>query len=261
MGHWYRLTDGAPVHELPSKSKPGQMRPTTLRDARKLGLVPSVTGIIDVMDKPALRAWQVNQVLMAALTAPPKEVHQTETDWIRSIRDEARSESERAMNIGNAMHQALEDFVNGRQVVADHHWLLDAVQDALGDKRIDMMTMEPERTFANLAGFGGMVDLSGKDLDGVPVIIDYKSKDFDDESKKLHYLDQAIQLAAYANGIGFPLHEVRGINVYMSRTTPLVRLHEWRTAELRKGWSIFHHALRIWQIERDFLVRSVPCDT
>jgi len=48
----------------------GEPRPTTLRDARKLGLLPSVTNILNVIAKPELTAWLQEQAVMAALTLP-----------------------------------------------------------------------------------------------------------------------------------------------------------------------------------------------
>jgi hypothetical protein len=53
--HWYAL-DGKPVHTLPTKDGDG-VRPTTIRDARKMGLLPSVTNIISQWDKPQLTRW------------------------------------------------------------------------------------------------------------------------------------------------------------------------------------------------------------
>ena len=52
--HWYRR-DGEPLHSVPSAK--GEPRPTTLRDARKLGLLPSVTNVLGVIAKPELTAW------------------------------------------------------------------------------------------------------------------------------------------------------------------------------------------------------------
>jgi hypothetical protein len=63
--HWYDR-HGRPCYEV--MSKPGVMRPTTLRDARKLNLVPSVTNIIRCAAAPGLEIWKQQQVMMAALT-------------------------------------------------------------------------------------------------------------------------------------------------------------------------------------------------
>ena len=50
-GHWYDR-DGRPAYEQATKA--GGVRATDLRDARKLGLLPSVTTVLSVVDKAAL---------------------------------------------------------------------------------------------------------------------------------------------------------------------------------------------------------------
>ncbi len=81
-GHWYAL-DGSPCYTIVGRN--GRERPTTLRDARKLGLVPSVTGIIKMMAAPGLEAWKANELLMAALTAPAW-TGGSEAAWIAEIK-------------------------------------------------------------------------------------------------------------------------------------------------------------------------------
>ena len=65
--HWYQR-DGVPLHTVLSAK--GEPRPTTLRDARKLGLLPSVTNILGVIAKPGLTSWLQEQAVLAALTLP-----------------------------------------------------------------------------------------------------------------------------------------------------------------------------------------------
>ena len=65
--HWYRR-DGEPLHSVPSAK--GDPRPTTLRDARKLSLLPSVTNVLGVINKPELVEWKMTQAVLAALTLP-----------------------------------------------------------------------------------------------------------------------------------------------------------------------------------------------
>ena len=60
--------DGVPLHTVLSAK--GEPRPTTLRDARKLGLLPSVTNILSILSKPELTSWLQEQAVMAALTLP-----------------------------------------------------------------------------------------------------------------------------------------------------------------------------------------------
>ena len=52
-GHWY-TKDGTPAYTTMGKT--GE-RNTTLRDARKLGLLPSVTTIIGQLSKTGLNTW------------------------------------------------------------------------------------------------------------------------------------------------------------------------------------------------------------
>jgi len=68
--HWY-TREGVPMYTVEAKN--GNQRPTTLRDARALDLVPSVTTVLNVAAKPGLEAWKQRQLLLAALTLPRSE--------------------------------------------------------------------------------------------------------------------------------------------------------------------------------------------
>ena len=54
--HWY-LPDGTPFHEVIRADGNGT-RSTTLRDARKVNALPSVTNTLSVLAKPSLDAWK-----------------------------------------------------------------------------------------------------------------------------------------------------------------------------------------------------------
>ena len=62
-GHWYSK-DGSPRYTIEGKTG---VRATTLRDARKHDLVPSVTTILNLLAKPGLDNWKQEQVLLSAL--------------------------------------------------------------------------------------------------------------------------------------------------------------------------------------------------
>ena len=68
--HWY-TRGGDPMYQV--QAAKGGMRATTLRDARKLNLIPSVTTIMSCAAKPGLEAWKLNQMLLAALTLPRRD--------------------------------------------------------------------------------------------------------------------------------------------------------------------------------------------
>ena len=69
--HWY-LSSGEPYHEVVRADGNG-MRPVTLRDARKVNALPSVTNILSVLAKPGLDAWKQEQAILAALTLPQQD--------------------------------------------------------------------------------------------------------------------------------------------------------------------------------------------
>ena len=63
-GHWYDR-EGEPRYTIIGTN--GKERNTTLRDAKKEGYVPSVTTIIDILDKPSLNTWKINKALEASV--------------------------------------------------------------------------------------------------------------------------------------------------------------------------------------------------
>src|SRR6185369_4131065 len=62
-GHWYKAPSGEPFYSIGDRG-------VTLRDARKIGAVPSVTTVLQVIDKPALTNWLIEQAVLGALTLP-----------------------------------------------------------------------------------------------------------------------------------------------------------------------------------------------
>jgi len=94
--HWYKR-DGEPLHSVLSGR--GEPRPTTLRDARKLGLLPSVTNILGVINKPELVEWKMTQAVLAALTLPRLE-GEGEDAFARRVVDDAQSRVRTAAEFG-----------------------------------------------------------------------------------------------------------------------------------------------------------------
>ena len=91
--HWYTKT-GDSAYQVEAKN--GQMRATTLRDAKKLGLVPSVTTILGVAAKPALNTWLQTQVLLSALTLP-REPNEPEKDWLERVMADSKAQGRQAV--------------------------------------------------------------------------------------------------------------------------------------------------------------------
>ena len=114
--HWYTQA-GEPCHTINEyKSGLGYvMRNTTLRDARKMNLCPSVTSVLANIAKPALTNWMVDQGIMAALTMP-RIGGESEADYIKRIKDDSKQQAIRAAQEGSRIHQAIERSYNGLRV-------------------------------------------------------------------------------------------------------------------------------------------------
>ena len=236
--HWYDRA-GTPAYTVTAKS--GEQRATTLRDARKLNLVPSVTTILSVAAKPALEAWKLNQMMYACLTLPKVE-GETEERFIERIIKDSKEQAKKAAERGTTIHGALESFFEG-VYLADFMDYQNGVDKGLIDT-FGTPTWATEKSFAHELGFGGKVDLHSKDGSGL--VVDFKTKEFKDPSKVEAYDDQLLQLASYRVGLGIP--NARCANVYVSVTDPgLVKVIEWSEEELQRGWTMFQALLNYWQ--------------
>jgi hypothetical protein len=98
--HWYSRT-GEPCHTVPARS--GELRPTNVRDARKLRLLPSVTNVLGVLNKPELAQWKMEQAVLAALTLPREQGEELDAFAHRVVED-SQGRMQSAMDFGTAFH-------------------------------------------------------------------------------------------------------------------------------------------------------------
>jgi len=233
--HWY-TKDGYPAYEVMSQK--GTMRPTTLRDARKMGLVPSVTTIIRQAASPGLDAWKQQQVLHAALTLPLIQ-GESEEDYLDRIMKDSKETGRKASERGTALHAAIEGHYAGTEASGEYASHIEGVKTAL-DLQFGDHQWIPEKSFATNLGFGGKLDLCG-----VGGVIDIKSKEFGPDSLPKGYDEHLMQLASYRVGIGMP--SARCANVFVSVTKPgLVHIVEWSEDDLQRGWKMFCGLLDFW---------------
>lgn len=241
--HWY-TRDGVPRYTVIGKN--GKERNTTLRDARTESLVPSVTTVLNVAAKPALTAWLMNQVLMAALTLP-KLTNESDDDYCKRVMQDSKEQGKAAANEGTDIHAAIQGYYDG-QVVRAHEQsvqgCVDRLQGHFGNK-----PWIAERSFGHELGFGGKCDLFTNVGDGI--VVDVKSKEFSDPSKVDAYDEHLMQLAAYRVGLGVP--KARCANVFVSRSVPgLAVVKEWDAADIERGWLMFCNLLSFWTLKHKY---------
>lgn len=243
MGHWY-TKDGTPCHEQPKKAG-GGMRATTLADARKLNLLPSVTTILDdVIRKPALEAWKARQAVMAVVTAPdiPGESLDDKITRVLDTENQAGEEAKQARDLGTEIHDALEkaltlkmnDVATWNYVEPVYHYL----------QTLQCKEYKTEFTIVG-DGYAGRCDLATIDNEKV-TLWDFKT------TKKLPkeaYTEHSLQLAAYAQAYYYSNNSAKLStgNIYISTTEPgqfVVCMHEGWVEAFNNG---FEPILRYWQ--------------
>ena len=240
-GHWY-YRDGTPCYTVLAKN--GNERGTTLRDARKLDLLPSVSTIMKVAASPGLDNWKQKQMLLAALTLPKIE-GEAEDDYISRIIRDSKETGRRAAERGTIIHGALESWYGQRKFDADFGEYIIGVDNAIRRYFGDQVWCA-EKSFGIADGYGGKVDLHS-----AFVVIDFKTKEFTEDNLPKPYDENIMQLAAYRKGLGFS--NARCANVFVSVTEPgLVHVVEHSDDDLIRGASMFDSLLAFWRFKTGY---------
>lgn len=242
--HWYQR-DGKPAYS--QRTKAGGSRGTDIRDARRLGLVPSVTTVLKVLAKPALENWKVDQGILAALTLPivPGE---SEEAYLERIKADSQAQAKAAAEEGDKIHDALELAFKGEAFPSKYSEHVRATREEIARLFPGVTDWRAEDYFASALGYGGKVDLHSP---STGIVCDYKGRDGDftetekyGKPKKLNW-DQHWQLAAYQRGLRLPRNVCA--NIFVSRTHPgKVASHVWSADEIESGWQVFQAALQLW---------------
>lgn len=242
--HWY-TRKGEPMYTV--KAQAGHDRPTTLADARKLDLVPSVTTIINSAARPGLERWKANQLLLAGLTLP-REDGETESAWLDRVYKDAQVQAEQARERGVSIHTELERWYADATPPVFHVEEVQGVIDLLA-VRFPGEKWQAEVTFASSLGYGGKIDLSSEH-----VVLDFKTKEFgpNDDPTKFAWDEHAMQVGAYAVGIK-PYEPMICGNVFVSTTNPgMVHLHLWTEDQLDRADRMFMALRNYWMAKNKY---------
>jgi len=275
--HWYDR-NGTPQHQVPyaksNKAKAGKMKNTTLRDARKLDLVPSVTTILKCIYKPQLERWKIEQGMLAALPAGISYALMTprrkwerkkkffkrllkmlprDDDFVRRLREDAVEVSRKAAGKGTASHKAIERWLADHE---DQPAEIDGFEVDMQRKTFIRWWDEhsfdyhrSEKTFvAN--GMGGTIDLLAIELSGNRFIVDIKTQATEEGKPFGIYRDWGYQLAAYDRGVHPPADHL--LNVVISTTEPgRYEVKDWAD-ERDELYGVFEAAFTIWRDQNNY---------
>lgn len=290
-GHWYDLR-GTACHEMPNKSKPGTTRPTTLKDARALGLLPSVTSILDILDKPQLTDWKLEQLTAEfrrrlSCIWPHEGAARSDTDVRTAVVDmiatapdvfheqlceRAFQQVEDAADAGKLIHGAAELVLSGRDYDEGELVFLPELKE-----RFPMRTfIEPIRAFVrehnihptghevkivNLAhGYAGTGDLPMSCKRGIG-FGDWKTRKTKPGKPVKAYDHQVMQIGAYHGGhysvVPRPGDFVAGFNLFISTTEPGRVEGVWYSSEeVAAGYEAFTHMAALWRFLRNYDPRN-----
>ena len=242
MGHWYDK-DGNPRHITNGRA-------TTLRDARKHNLVPSVSTVWgDMVNKPMLHRWKENGMMEAmyngdgCINCDEENLFEARE---RSARDVFYVMQQDTQDRGTTVHDALEKKFKGEKIPAGFSEICNNVEEAL-DRVCGKQTWVPEKTFAHREGYGGMVDLHSEKF-----CVDFKTKALDPDKeviiKKMIYPDHGVQLAAYDYGLGNSGRTL--INLFIDVNSR--RVYEWEHDNPEYSLECFMAALKLWKLMKKY---------
>jgi hypothetical protein len=229
-------------------AKNGKPRATTLADAKKKNLYPSVTTVIGVANKgPGLQRWMQEQAILAALTLPRLDGEE-ESEWLSRVLNDSKAQSRQAADRGSAIHAIIESFFDNvlLEVVPEYcRNIENALKAAYGAR---LWIPEQSASHTELK-FGGKIDLHAKadKVKGVSgVVVDFKTKEIPLESV-VPYQEHIMQMAAYRELLG--LEGARCGIMFVNGLTNEVKLCEIEEEELQKGLKCFFHLLRFYQLK------------
>ncbi len=241
-GHWYRQ-DGSPCYQVPCSDPRKGMRDTTLTDARKFDLVPSVTKIIRCAAAIGLETWKQNQILDSALTLPMLPGELADAYKMRVIMD-AEETGKKARERGTELHAAIESVIQTGECFDLPQWKDHCVciVETMKQYGIDLLDMQAkaEHSFAR-DGYGGKIDWHDDML-----LLDFKSKYRIDKVKP--YDEHLMQCAAYAYGVGVK----RAGNVFIGVEDKQVRVFMYEPEQLTEAFGMFTCLLSFWQRRHRF---------
>ena len=241
MGHWYTET-GEPRHWQDDG------KATTLRHARKQHLFPSVTTVLDVAAKPALTYWLQEQAVLQTLEDGYDYDHYVEqmvgtrAEYAKFIIGAAKEKTLAKADEGTDIHAVLEEWFSGGDVVGLDVPLCQSVAAEIYKGCGQHKNWQTETRFCDTKlGYAGMCDLHNHEW-----VIDFKTKDHVDE-KTRGWPEQAMQLAAYAHGLGIP--NARLANVFISRADYTVKFYEHKDS---LAFEKFKAILTFWQLSKKY---------
>ena len=252
--HWY-LPDGTPYHDVPRADGNGT-RSVTLRDARKVNAMPSVTNILSVLSKPGLDAWKQEQAIMAALTLPKRDDESLDA-FARRVVTDMSEQVRSAADLGSAVHAAIEVYLQTGEPPEnpDILRLFQPVKLWI-DEHIERIGLVETVAVHSDFGYAGRIDLVAKlKSTGTWAVIDFKTQKMKPDKKGVFqaafYETWPLQLMAYFRALNHAgecsrrLEDIASVVINSVEPTP-VQVKIWPRDEHEPFWQAFQCARELW---------------
>lgn len=236
-GHWY-ARDGSPAYTYLNKK--GEEKPTTLREARKLNLLPSVSGITAMAARPGLDNWKIDQAILAALTCP-KIADEPETAYLSRIKKDAQEQAKKAAERGILIHAWVQQGFEHKPIPHEGLIFFSSAAKTL-DAECGSIKWICEKSFA-ADGYGGKCDLHNDKY-----LIDIKTTEKDLATIQT-WDEQHMQLAAYEEGLWSAVPRKCGI-LYIHVKTAESRVIWIPQEKLQRGAAMFGRLLEYWYADK-----------
>jgi hypothetical protein len=281
--HWYDRS-GNPCHEVPKKDGKG-MKAVTVKEARVMGLLPSVTNILGVCNKPQLNDWRVTQAILAGITLPrpresmdewkvripagassdeviawayanPPKWAQSDDDFARLVAGDTEAQVGAAADFGSRIHAAIEEELTNPEAEcpADLEPYLAHWRQWSGLEIEDVYSTE-KTVVCTEYGYAGKLDLYCR-LRGIgEAVVDFKTQKVRN-GRPAFYDEWYMQLGAYAFALFQPGEAPLSlVSVVIDSGTPgPVAVKQW--PEPHRGFELFRNAFALWKYQKDY----DPCE-
>lgn len=250
--HWYHR-DGRSCHSVIASST-GLPRQTSLADARKMNLIPSVTNVLGMKAKPALMTWLQDNAIISALNTP-RNAGEPEDQWHSRIAEESNKIGREAAEWGTLIHGQIEQFAIGGAFMGTGE-ILDYVAGYEKWHRENIeKVISAEQSVVGIMGYAGRLDLHAMMVGGRRAVIDAKSQKLKGKAKANFYLEWSMQLAAYADCLrepGDPLPLLISVIIPSDVPGP-VQVKIWDNGEA--ALEAFNACYKLWCFDKNYTPR------
>jgi hypothetical protein len=229
--HWYTI-DGKPRHGA------------TLREARKEGLLVSVTSVLQVWPKGALDRWKQEQVILSCLTTP-RLPHESDDAYIARVIECAEAESMAAADVGTRRHDLIERWNKGGELKDETPEEMRFIEPYIDwfNENVDHV-IQVERVVVNeVLGYAGKLDLLCELKDGRRAVVDVKNR----RTPRIYGTD-AQQMEAYS----MPVMANATVSVILGTAEPVALVRDWTPAERHVAWANFQLCLSMWKASKNY---------